>query len=82
MTSGPASTASVQARSGLLDRNRSDFVRFMKLFMNGSYGRNARGGIVELTCSSPGDVGVHVEYKPDQALALCGDDRLRTFPTV
>ena len=45
----------------LVKRTCSDVVRFMKLFMNGSYGRNARGGIVELACSSPGDVGVHLQ---------------------
>ena len=42
-------------------RHRSDVVRLMQLLMNGSYGRNARGGIVELTCSGPCGVGVHVQ---------------------
>jgi hypothetical protein len=42
-------------------RDRSDVVRFMKLLMNGSYGRDARGGFVELTCSGPCCLGVHVQ---------------------
>ena len=33
----------------------------MQLSMNGSYGRDARGGVVELTCSGPCGVGVHVQ---------------------
>ncbi len=37
----------------LVKRDRSDVVRHVKLSMNGCYGRNARGCIVELTCSDP-----------------------------
>jgi hypothetical protein len=45
----------------LVKRDRSDIVRFMKVFVSGSYGPNACGGIVELMRSSPGEVGVHVQ---------------------
>jgi hypothetical protein len=42
-------------------RDRCDVVRLVKLSMNRCYGRHARGGIVELTCSGPRGVSMHVQ---------------------
>jgi len=51
-------------------RDRSDVVGQMKLVMNGCYGRNARGGVMELTCSGPCGVGVHMRNRLDTICKL------------
>ena len=43
----------------LVEHDRSDVIRFMKLLMNGGYRRNTRGGIVKVTCGGTCGLGLH-----------------------